>query len=256
MSLIYANFLYRMEEMIYKQYEISSTIKHKGEKGRQREEGLAQFLRENLPEKYGVGTGEIISSEGDKVSPQCDIIIYDRLNMPIIGKTNSVQQIPIEAVFAVIEVKSNLDKESLKDAEKKLSTIRNLPRCPSITELQAGKMRGPIFILFGYTLKTDKEACVSFVRANEIKENVSVFALDTGGTIYIKNQEGADFSPVFLTTSAERPGKKGVHFTLGLFFLDILESLDKVDLGQVDFKDLLKPLHYNVDEIISLKLNK
>jgi hypothetical protein len=256
MSLVFANFLYRMEEMINKQYEISSTIRHKGEKGRQREDGLAQFLKDNLPDRYGVGTGEIFSSEGNEVSPQCDVIIYDRLNMPIIGKSNSVQQVPIEAVYSVIEIKSLLDTASLVDAERKFSRIRNLPRYKPKTRLQKNKVRGPAFMLFGYKLKTKTDLCTSFVKANAVNEDVSVYALDTGGTIYIGDQGSSDIRVIFLRTTAERPGKLSMHFTLGLLFVDLLESLERIDLGKVDFTGMLKPVSYNVDEVINLSLQE
>jgi hypothetical protein len=59
------------------------------------------FLKENLPEKYGIATGEIIPFRGNLSSPQCDIIIYDRLSFPIIGKSAAIQQVPYEAVYAI-----------------------------------------------------------------------------------------------------------------------------------------------------------
>lgn len=128
--MIYTSALSRIEKIIHEKYELSATIRHRGERGRQRENGLLVFLRENLPTAYGVATGEIFSFKGSLVSPQCDIIIYDQQRMPILGRSEAIQQIPLEAVYGVIECKSILDKAALKDANKKFSKIRALPRLP------------------------------------------------------------------------------------------------------------------------------
>jgi hypothetical protein len=59
--MIYTSSLSRIEKIIHEKYELSATIRHRGERGRQRENGFLVFLRENLPISYGVTTGEIFS---------------------------------------------------------------------------------------------------------------------------------------------------------------------------------------------------
>jgi len=66
-----------IQRVFRERYEISTSIRHGGERGRQREHGLTTFLRETLPEAYGVATGEIIPYRGEQPSPQCDVIVYD-----------------------------------------------------------------------------------------------------------------------------------------------------------------------------------
>jgi hypothetical protein len=102
---------------------VSSTIRHKGERGRSRESGVARFLKENLPEAYGVGTGEVFSFNTGGISPQCDLVVYDRMRTPIFGKDKSVQQIPIEGVFAIIEVRSIIDTAALEVARTKFGAF-------------------------------------------------------------------------------------------------------------------------------------
>jgi hypothetical protein len=87
---------------------------------------VAGFLKEHLPEAYGIATGEVFSFTSDEVSPQCDIIIYDRMKTPVFGRNGPVQQIPIDGVYAIIEVKSCLDTHALRDAERKFRAVRNL----------------------------------------------------------------------------------------------------------------------------------
>ena len=220
---------------LHKRYEISSTIRHRGEKGRQREHGLSKFLKENLPEAYGVATGEIISEEKKLISPQCDIIVYDRLRTPIIGKYDAVQQIPIEGVYSVIEMKSTITKTAFRDAAHKFNKIRKM--CPSPSKIiSEGKRFGPFFFLFGYQMKTNVPGCKEFLIKHAKGEDTSVVALDTGATVWVGPD---DYS---------KPGRPewlpGTDFefdsygTLALFFTELMEVCKYTELGSINFKKL------------------
>jgi hypothetical protein len=121
--VIHAKILAGFQPQLQATYDVSSTIRHKGERGRSRESGVARFLKENLPEAYGVGTGEVFSFNTEGISPQCDLVVYDRMRTPIFGKDKSVQQIPIEGVFAIIEVRSIIDTAALEVARTKFGAF-------------------------------------------------------------------------------------------------------------------------------------
>jgi len=106
---------------------VSSQIKHPGEMGRAREAALAGFLREYLPSRYSVSSGEIIDIELE-TSSQCDLIIYDHNNCPLLLKGNDYRVFPSEPVFAVVEVKSVLTLAELEDAVRKIGAIKKLKR--------------------------------------------------------------------------------------------------------------------------------
>ncbi len=226
--------LTNLEKLLHTKYEISSTIKHKGEKGRQRENGLAQFLRENLPEAYGVATGEIITFVDDSISPQCDVIIYDRLRMPIFGKLDAVQQIPIEGVYAIIETKSVLDTNALNDAARKFNKIRALPKGDPRIPLEEGKERGPHFFLFGYKMDTSPGSCTKFIQENHHNQDLMVVSLDHGCSLWVVDEKNA--SIVWLRATSE---ERSFYHTLAFFFVTLLESLREIDLGNPSFKDML-----------------
>ncbi len=63
-------------------YDELKVIQHRGTKGAQVEHLLRSFLREYLPQQYGIGDGEIVCVQDDAPSPQCDIVIYDRFLSP------------------------------------------------------------------------------------------------------------------------------------------------------------------------------
>ena len=76
-------------------------------------------MRNVIPGRLEIGDGFIITSTG-KISTQCDLIIYDKNNCPLIENNNKQRFFPIECVVAIGEVKSDLSKNKLKEALLKL----------------------------------------------------------------------------------------------------------------------------------------
>ena len=99
-------------------------LMHPGEYGTYRERIFRDLIKKFIPEKYDIGTGFIITSNGS-VSTQCDLIIFDKENTPILENENQ-RFFPIESVVGVVEVKSILTKSEFKDALLKLSSIKQL----------------------------------------------------------------------------------------------------------------------------------
>lgn len=98
---------------------ISTQLEHKGLMGRAREIAVVnEFLTKYLPKQLGIATGEIVSSEGS-VSKQMDIIIFDNFKSPLLLREEEIHILPIESVYVVIEVKSNLNGAELEDSVKK-----------------------------------------------------------------------------------------------------------------------------------------
>lgn len=94
-----------------------SQISHPEEKGSERESGLKSFLQTYLPERYGISNGEIVDTS-NHASRQCDLIIYDRLNCPLLLAGKEYRIFPAEPVYAVVEVKSVLTAGELKNRDK------------------------------------------------------------------------------------------------------------------------------------------
>jgi hypothetical protein len=92
------------------------------DEGIQIENLLIKFLKDYLPQKYGIERGYIISTKGEK-SLQQDIIIYNANDWVFFRGDNFIV-VPIEAVYITIEVKSNLNTNKLKEALKNIESIR------------------------------------------------------------------------------------------------------------------------------------
>ena len=86
-------------------------------------------LDQVLPRGIAVGEGFVIDSYGG-TSRQQDVVLYERDICPVfsINQTPETTFYPCEGVIAVGEIKSSLDRESLKDAFKKVASVKALRR--------------------------------------------------------------------------------------------------------------------------------
>jgi hypothetical protein len=99
---------------------------HAGEYGTYREELVARLLRLLLPERLKIGSGFVISNQGD-ISTQCDLIVYDCHLNPPLENLSRQRFFPIESVVGVGEVKSSVTSAAeLRKALEKLAVIKGM----------------------------------------------------------------------------------------------------------------------------------
>jgi hypothetical protein len=96
-----------------------------GEQGRFVEKVILELLEEFLPKRYSFGTGFVIDSEG-RQSRQCDIVIYDTLVCSGMLSRTGPLFFPVESVYAVIEVKTTLNKSEVADACDHIRSVKHL----------------------------------------------------------------------------------------------------------------------------------
>lgn len=106
--------------------ETAEVVAHHGERGRAREEVLRQYLVETVPEGFTVATGFIIDCHGSQ-SRQQDLIIVRRDYHPKF-QVGGAQFFPVEAVAAVVEVKSTLNTRTLREALTNARSVKALDR--------------------------------------------------------------------------------------------------------------------------------
>ncbi len=136
-------------------FKTMASISHAPTRGGGHESIWGEWLRKYLPQRYSVSPGFIIDSKGNQ-SLQQDLIVFDRQYSPLLLNKDEVLFIPAEAVYAVIEVKSNLTPAELRDALKKISSAKELLRTPAQAVTHAGgvsppRERGPIL---GYVVSS------------------------------------------------------------------------------------------------------
>lgn len=121
--------LYNIESMAKKMsieyQEVTSHIEHLGVRGSSRENVLQKHIKQLLPQKFTVGNGIITDINGTQ-SKQQDFFIYDTFNSPIFLQMESSCVIPVESVYATVEVKSTLTKETLWQSIENILSVKQL----------------------------------------------------------------------------------------------------------------------------------
>ncbi|MBC8263735.1 MAG: hypothetical protein H8E47_06395 [Anaerolineales bacterium] len=88
---------------------------------------LRDFLAHLSTGRYVVGQGFICSpTASDLVSKQCDILVYDHHDYPLVHSEGEVVLVFPDAAKMVIEVKTSLDKKALEDALENIRSAKQL----------------------------------------------------------------------------------------------------------------------------------
>ncbi len=161
-----------VSDQLLASFKKSSVVNHPGGKGEIREAAFRDFLKDYLPQRYAVGSGEVISSD-NRVSPELDIVIYDPLYCPTLVKSKSHSVYPEESVYGAVSVKSHLNSGELKDAYENISRFKNIiSRENFVYQPHSGMSVG-----FAYPLPV---TCIVAFAANRSLEAIAeqVIALD------------------------------------------------------------------------------
>lgn len=102
-----------------------SAFNHPSLKGSAAENILIEFLRIYLPDHLSVISGIVVDSNGG-VTKQQDIIICDKAKTPVFFTNGDIRVVPIEAVYATIEVKSNLRKQDISSIVNNMLSVKRL----------------------------------------------------------------------------------------------------------------------------------
>jgi hypothetical protein len=118
-------------------------IPHPGMLGEIREILVRELFQPLLPSDIGVGTGQLIDSHNN-VSPQTDIILFDRSLAPPMMLSESMGLFPIESCLYVIEIKSKLTAAELQKSHQSALAITRL------TYKQEGEYKHVRYVLFAF----------------------------------------------------------------------------------------------------------
>ena len=125
-------------------------ILHPGSKGDSLEDTWIEWLRKYLPNRYCIDKAIIIDSKGH-LSHQIDMVIYDQQYTPFVLTQNGIHYIPAEGVYAIFEVKPDMqgtvtsNGESISYIEyagRKIESVRKLTRTSTFI-IDRGKKYDP-----------------------------------------------------------------------------------------------------------------
>lgn len=228
----FARILQAVQDALDLDFEkLTVEITHRGARGSARERMLIQdVLRKYLSARFGLTRGEIIASN-EEVSGECDAIIYDALECPALHTEPDYQIVPVEAVYAVIEIKSDLDSIELKKTFDKFQKIKKLPKTAFLPVQPDRKWTFNCYgktlayfpvagFLFAYRSSTTLDTLA--VRLQELQAKTSpeyctdlICVLDSG-CIVNSNSTLTAFTPRPDTTVCVMESDRAIHFFMAL----------------------------------------
>ena len=119
----------RLREEMLADLAVGSLLRHGTSTGNSAERAWLNLLEKFLPGRYRAGPGFVVDAEG-KRSRQIDIVIYDGVQTPAVFPHSSGLHVPVETVYAVIEVKSAVGHREITNARLKAASVRSLKRKP------------------------------------------------------------------------------------------------------------------------------
>lgn len=219
-------------QMVAKLSTNRNAIFHPGTKGDASELNWIEWLKTYLPKRYSVDKAFIIDCENN-ISDQIDIVIYDQQYSPFVFNQDSAIYIPAESVYAIFEVKQELNKEYIEYAGKKAESVRNLTRTSAPIPYAGGcyppkphkKILGGILSLtssWAEPLGSSFEDCMASLSKQQ--------RLDIGCAL----QSGSFF--VDYTDNQQKIEKSTQKEAFIFFFLKLLMELQK--LGTIPAMDI------------------
>lgn len=162
------------------QARMAAKLTHQGVKGSVLEILLSQLFRPLLPSDIGVGTGQIIDSHSDKMSPQIDIVIYNKSILPPILVDGNLGLFPIESVLYTIEVKTTLTSSGISTANESAKSIRNNFKYLQGHMDSNGKrvnhpICNPISVIFALNSNLRKDGITEAERYKKVYKNEDIY---------------------------------------------------------------------------------
>lgn len=121
---------------------------HRLSAGENRENLVSKFLKNHLPKRFGISSGLVISNNG-MFSNQADLLVVDEQNNSPLYAGEGNELWPVEAVYALIEVKTSLGPTELKDAIAKGRKFKTLQRqyCDAGQKL---RLQDSLFVIWAF----------------------------------------------------------------------------------------------------------
>ena len=206
---------------------IRAVLQHAGEKGRVLEHEVASLIRVFLPNEYGLSTGFIAyhGNDGPNLSSQLDILIYDAVRGNPLINLGTCVVIPIEFVYAYIEVKATLKSSS--DSAKKYadnSIERCIQKSKEIRSIIKRKFRIPVQ---GSTTK------VQLIEKDCLPIRSYVFTFQAEGSVAKDPRAMAERLANFLKQTGNPAHLHGVFLADGAYFETV--PVDSAKAGPSDY---------------------
>ncbi|MBI4310973.1 MAG: hypothetical protein HY681_04245 [Chloroflexi bacterium] len=132
-------------------------VNHPGEKGAATEENWRDLFASYLPNRCQVGNPLVVDVDGQQ-SEQLDLVLFDQQYSPVLFETGGLRFIPAENVYAVFEVRQEMNRENVVYAANKIASVRRLRRTSAPIKHAGGQYepREPLRIVGGILTTTSE----------------------------------------------------------------------------------------------------
>jgi len=244
-------------------------IEHPGSKGDALENAWIEWLRKYLPNRYSIDKAIVIDSEGN-TSHQMDIVIYDNWFTPFIFSQNGFFYIPAEGVYAIFEVKPDLqgnvgDKSYIDYASEKIESVRKLKRTTT-NMINSGRKFPPrplTKIIGGILTSTNtfkkKETIEKHLKKQNGLKSIDIGCVADSFSFYVdysgqENIDEANFDKRYFDFYENRSYKKIIYSSkensLVSFFLQLTRYLQQAigTIPAIDLNEYSKAFDFTIDE--------
>lgn len=223
------------------------------------EANWTRMLKSFLPARYEVGPIFALDAQGQR-SEQIDLAIYDRQYSPLWFESAGNRFVPIESVYAALEVKQEVNARNLRYAAGKIKSVRSLHRTSGPIVDIYGTQAGPAVedrpILGGIVaLRTGWAGGLNSDSGRQnVLEHSGLSHLDLGlALVDVSFDHVAAQSPHTLLQpglTLSEPGTQLIYFVMRLFrrlqligtalavdlesYERTLESIDPTDYADID----------------------
>lgn len=230
-------FIYNLEDIAKKlkiDFDgVTRQIEHNGVKGSAREDLLKDYLRDLLPNKYSISSGIIIDFNQNQ-SKQQDFIIHDAFNCPSFFKTDSNTILPIESVYATIEIKSTLNYDTLKQSVENIESVRKLHKLPNRNIISNDyNEQYPLGFVFAYSsdysLEQIQRKLFELNKSVDGRHQISIVCvLDKGLIFNVYKDNLTNFTIIPTNDTVLARSDSDIENSLYSFYLLMLQYLDNV----------------------------
>lgn len=248
-------------------------ILHPGSKGDSLEDTWIEWLRTYLPNRYCIDKAIVIDSTG-QLSDQIDLVIYDQQYTPFVLTQNGIHYIPAEGVYAVFEVKPDLNGsitsggESINYIEyagRKIESVRRLKRTTT-SIIDRGKKYDPrpLTKIVGGILASTNSIKKRETLENHFKSLSGLQGIDMGcavdyGAFFIDHVGEEDvnvteyskrINDYYLTRTINDIEFSKPEISLVSFFFQLMRYLQQSigTVAAIDLSEYSKAINFEIDE--------
>jgi hypothetical protein len=248
-------------------------ILHPGSKGDSLEDTWIEWLRKYLPNRYCIDKAIIIDSSGH-LSDQIDLVIYDQQYTPFVLTQNGIHYIPAEGVYAIFEVKPDLNGSIVSNGEsisyieyagRKIESVRRLKRTTT-SIIDRGKKYDPrplTKIVGGILASTNtmkkKETIEGHLRSVTGLKGIDMGCAVDNGAFFVDHTGDEDVKimdyPQRIKNYYENREIADIEFSkhdvsLVSFFFQLLRYLQQSigTVAAIDLSEYAKAIKFEIDE--------